>query len=61
MMDHDSLVAELDAARVFEIHGREIAATVYIYGQRKTVETLHALAVLIEQSEFAFNNRGYSH
>jgi len=54
MIDRDSLMAELDAARLLEAHGDQIAATVYEYGQRATVATLRALATIIEDSEFAF-------
>ena len=61
MIEREHLMAELDAAKVFDAHGKEIAATVYIYGQAPTVATLHALAVLIEQSEFTFDDRGYFH
>ena len=61
MIDRESLVAELDAAAVLEAHGQQIAATVYLYGQQKTADTLRALASLIEESEFAFDNRGYCH
>ena len=54
MIERDSLMAELDAARVFEAHQDQFASTIYLYGQRKTVATLHALADLIESRKFEF-------
>ena len=54
MIERESLMAELDAARVFEVHQEQFISTIYIYGERKTVATLHALADLIESREFAF-------
>ncbi len=46
--------AECHAAMVFQSHGDEIHAAVYILGQSAVSETLHALAQLIEESEFTF-------
>lgn len=54
MIDRDSLIAQLDAARLLEVHGQQIAAAVFIYGQQKTADTLRALASIIERGEFRF-------
>ena len=54
MIDRDAFVAQLDAVRVFESHQEQFVSTIYSYGQRKTVATLHALADLIERREFEF-------
>ena len=54
MIERESLMAQLDAAKVFETHGQQIYARVYLYGQQKTADTLRALAVLIEESEFTY-------
>ena len=46
--------AEYNAALVLEMHGQQISVAVYQHGQEAIVNTLHALADLIDDSEFKF-------
>ena len=46
--------AESAAEQVMDAHGQQISVAVYQHGQEAIVLTLHALADLIEDSEFEF-------
>ena len=59
MIERESLMAQLDAAKVFEAHQDQFASTIYLHGQRKTVAKLHALADLIESREFSFRTETF--
>ena len=53
-MTSEGRSAECNAALVLAVHGQQINAAVYVHGQSAIVDTLHALADLIEASEFTF-------
>ena len=54
MMAREFTPAERTAEMVMDAHGEQISAAVYTHGQKAIVGTLHALANLIERSEFTF-------